>query len=317
MEKEPKSISEQLDILKSRGIDLDDENEYNKATDILTRIGYYKLINGYKGPFLAASQNGEDHYKEHTTISEIHSLYYFDNSLREIMLRHILPVEVHVKSLISLVISEKYGQDNYLKYSNFNGNVQSATIITVISSVYRQIATRESDPSIKHYLSKYGFIPMWVLNNILTMGQISKIYSIMKTKDRQDISRKFKVQDNVFENILMRLTDVRNACAHGNRLYCLRTKKPLVDTPVHRNLGLVKRNSGSEYQYGKRDLFAAIIALKYMLSNNEFKSLIGELSTILNRLKPHLHVITVDDVLSEMGFPSNWQKIRDKQLKSR
>ena len=316
--KEPKTFDEQLEILKSRGICMDTEAEQSKALDIIKRIGYYKLINGYKKLFVEVFQNDaegiEEKYKEGVTVSEIYSLYYFDRDLREVMLRHILPVETHVKSLIAYTVSIQYGNDNYLKYNNFNTARKDAESIIpkVFSDIHRQIAYRDSDPSIQHYLSQYGFIPMWVLNNILTLGTISKIYSIMKPKDRQMVSRAFSIQDVTMENFLLCLTDIRNISAHGNRLYCSRTKRPLVNTPVHKSLNIP--SGPGEYLYGKRDLFAALIALKYLVSNNNFDALIKEIDQLLRNLRPRLKTITVDDVLNEMGFPKNWKDIRKRDL---
>ena len=45
MEKVFKTIDEQIDILKSRNIIIDD---YNKAYIMLSKNNYYYLINGYK-----------------------------------------------------------------------------------------------------------------------------------------------------------------------------------------------------------------------------------------------------------------------------
>ena len=38
----------------------------------------------------------------------------------------------------------------------------------------------------------YGYLPLWVLNNILTLGTISKFYSLMKQNERQTISKIFR-----------------------------------------------------------------------------------------------------------------------------
>jgi len=317
--KEPRTFEEQLEILKSRGIRMDTEAEQSKALDIIKRVGYYKLINGYKKLFIDVFQddaNGiEEKYKEGVTVSEIYSLYYFDRDLREVLLRHILPVETHVKSLIAYTISIKYGNDNYLKYNNFNTDLKKAESIipNVFSEIHRQISYRDSDPCINHYLSQYGFIPMWVLNNILTLGTISKLYSIMKPADRQMVSRVFSIQDVTMENFLLYLTDIRNISAHGNRLYCSRRKRPLINTPIHNSLGLP--SGAGEYLNGKRDLFAALIALKYLVSNNDFDNMIREIDQLLKKLRPRLRTITIDDVLKEMGFPKNWKDIRKRDLK--
>jgi abortive infection bacteriophage resistance protein len=49
------------------------------ATEILTQIGYFSLINGYKTPFkdFASGQ-----YKSGTTFEDIENLYYFDDAGR-------------------------------------------------------------------------------------------------------------------------------------------------------------------------------------------------------------------------------------------
>lgn len=313
-EKEPKTLEEQLEILQSRGICMDDPSEYDKAKDLLKRVGYYKLVNGYKKLFIDIpkdDKNGiEEQFKKGTSLSELYSVYYFDKELRELMLKYILPVEVHIKSLVSLVVSEKYGQDNYLRYQNFdtsraNSNKQ---ITRVISDIYNQIAYRESDPCINHYLTEYGFVPLWVLNNVLTFGTLSNLYRILKQTDRQAISRQFGITDELLIGVLRYLTDIRNISAHGNRLYCMRTKKPLPNTPVHSNLCI--SSSLGEYDYGKRDLYAALIALKYLISKNEFNKLIRELKIIVNELNNHLHTISIAEVLEEMGFPRGWKRIK-------
>ena len=153
---------------------------------------------------------------------------------------------------------------------------------------------------------------MWVLNNILTMGNISKLYSVMKTADQQRISREFRIQEHLLGNFLQYLTDIRNISAHGNRLYCYRSKHPLSDTPVHAKLS-IDRGPG-EYKCGKRDLFAACIALKYLTSNNDSEKLVDEVNIIINNLRPHLHILTINDVLGEMGFPDCWWKLKYRTI---
>jgi len=49
LEKEFKTIDEQIEILKSRNVKIEN---YDKAYKILTRNNYYYLINGYKDLFI-------------------------------------------------------------------------------------------------------------------------------------------------------------------------------------------------------------------------------------------------------------------------
>lgn len=306
-EKTFKTYDQMLDLLESRGIVFTDRHARSRAKKILQHEGYYNLINGYKILFL--SNSSPEQYLQGTTIEEIYALYDFDRSLREIFLKSILHVETNIKNLISYRVSEKYGHDNYLLYKNFDTTRRNAGkhISSLISNVQSQIAAHSSDPNISHYLRNHGYLPMWVLSGILTFGNMSKFYSLMKQPDRQSISSIFNMHDNVLENFLNYLTAIRNFSAHGNRLYCFVGSKPLIDTKIHQKLN-IPQNQG-QFIHGRNDLFAAVIALKYLLSGKEFRYFVNCLSGAVNKLSTKLSVISVDDVLSAMGFPSNWKSI--------
>lgn len=302
-----KTHDELISLLISRNIDISTPEHKSFAKKALQHEGYYNLINGYSKLFLEATIPTE-RYKSGTTIEEIFSLYDFDKRLRNIMLKYILSVETNIKSLTAYYFPQKYGHDNYMLYKNFDTHRKDANknITEVISEFQRQIASRANDPSITHYLQKYGYVPLWVLNNILTLGQLSKFYSIMKQPDRQQISKIFRIQDYQLESILFYLSSVRNFCAHGNRLYCFRTKRPISDFTAHQQLGIPKTD-GKEYDYGKRDLFAVMIALSYTLPSSDFKKLIKELYRLFCQLRPKLIVLREEDILNQMGFPNDWR----------
>lgn len=109
------------------------------------------------------------------------------------------------------------------------------------------------------------------------------------------------------------LSIVRNFSAHGNRLYCFRTKRALANTPMHANLQIAQVNN--DYICGKRDLFASFIALRYLLSANDYTKAFKELNGLINNLSRKLTVINIDDILLEMGFPSNWKNIINRGIK--
>lgn len=311
-----KTYDELIEILNSRGLVIITPEDKNYAKTVLAKEGYYNLINGYNKLFLDASAE-ENKYLEGTTLQEIHALYQFDRVLRDIFFRYILRVETHIKNLIAYYFPMQYGHNNYLLYVNFNTDCRDAQskITALIAEVQRQISSRASDPSISHYLRVYGYVPLWVLNNILTFGTISKFYSLMRTPERQSISKTFGILDNELESELMYLSSIRNFCAHGNRLYCYRTKNPLIDTPFHADL-LIEKNEKNEYIQGKRDLFAALIALKRLLSNNDYKRLSKEIYRAFGNLRKKLIVLHQDDVLKEMGFPANWRNLNSPASQS-
>ena len=140
----------------------------------------------------------------------------------------------------------------------------------------------------------------------LNLSWVDTDLYIENTK-HQSISSIFNMHDNVLENFLNYLTAIRNFSAHGNRLYCFVGSKPLIDTQVHNKLGILQ-NQG-QYVQGRNDLFAAVIALKYLLSNREFNYFLKSLIGAVNKLSAKLSVISIDKVLTVMGFPPNWRKI--------
>lgn len=309
-EKSFSTIDELIDLLKGRGVDIPNESDRDYARNVLNKHGYYNLINGYNKLFLETGKETVT-YKPGTTMNEINALYQFDRILRNIFFRYILEVETHIKSLISYYFSEVHGHKNYLIYSNFNKNLRGAeTMITnLIAEIQRQTASRSSDPSISHYLKVHGYIPLWVLNNLLTLGTISKFYSLMLPPERQRVAKHFKMMDNELENALLYISVVRNFCAHGNRLYCFRTKNPLINTDYHSKLNIAQ-NKDAEYLQGKRDLFACLISLKRLLSGNDYKRMDKELFNAIQIFDKKLHVLTKEEILCEMGFPPNWSDLK-------
>jgi abortive infection bacteriophage resistance protein len=119
------------------------------------------------------------------------------------------------------------------------------------------------------------------------------------------------MMDNELENALLYISVVRNFCAHGNRLYCFRTKNPLASTSYHKNLK-IPQNSNGEYLQGKRDLFACVIALKRLLSNSDYKRMSKELYRALRTLDKNLQLLTLEEVLAEMGFPPNRRNLNNQ-----
>ena len=77
MNKEFKTIEEQIEILKERNLIINEE----KANEIFRDNNYYYLMNGYKDLFLD-NNSKEEKYLEGATLEEIFALYKFDSELR-------------------------------------------------------------------------------------------------------------------------------------------------------------------------------------------------------------------------------------------
>jgi abortive infection bacteriophage resistance protein len=88
------------------------------AMDILTQVGYFSLVNGYKTPF---KDPATGQYKNGTSFEDIENLYYFDEALRELFFKYLLKVEQKLKSHISYCFSEDHGNsiDAYTSLYNY------------------------------------------------------------------------------------------------------------------------------------------------------------------------------------------------------
>ena len=72
---------------------------------------------------------------------------------------------------------------------------------------------------INHSQKKYGNVPLWVLTNALTFGNISKMYMLLPQDIQIKVSRNYQcVNEKQMVSILAVLVKFRNVCAHGERL---------------------------------------------------------------------------------------------------
>lgn len=306
MEKEFKTIDEQIEILKSRNIIVED---YNKIYKILTKNNYYYLINGYKDLFLDTTSESEK-YIENTKIEEIYTLYNFDKNIKINFLKYLLLIENEINTYIAYEFSKSYGHKNYLISKNFNdSNSNKPLIKKFIDDVNLEIQYqyKNSNDMIVHYLDNYKYIPLWVLVRILSFGKISKFYSLMKQKEQNAISRRYNLKIHEFKVILHNLTLIRNICAHDEKLYDIKMKSRIFSTNYHKKLGI--RSKNGNYQLATRDLFSVVISLKLLLEKNDFECFYKILLNDIQELKKSITTIKINSILDKMGFPRNYKKL--------
>jgi abortive infection bacteriophage resistance protein len=303
--KEFKTLEEQIDILRSKGLLI---NNVDKAKSILLRENYF-FINGYRYIFLKSVTNKT--FLPGTTFEELYALFTFDRCIRNIMFKNILIVENNIKSIISYQLSKKYGikEKDYLKSSNFTKDYsKSRQVIDILNKMKRQIRVNVKQHSATlHYITNYGYIPLWIMVKVLSFGIISDLYSILKDDDKLAIARYYDTDIENLEIFLMVLSNYRNLCAHEDILYSHQTQKNILDNKYHRLLNIPMTDN--EYIYGKNDLFSTILIMKHMLSNEEFRLLAYEIGYEIDILDGKVDVIPLQLILDKIGFPPNWREI--------
>ena len=305
-----KNLNEQIEIFKYKGLTINNE-EYTK--NILLRENYF-FISGYRHLFMKSEDSKK--FINGVTFEEMYSLFLFDRQFRNIIFKNLLIIENNVKSIISYQLSKKYGykESEYLRNKNFdNSPDKQKQINDLLKKMKRQIRVNGKQHSAtSHYITNYGYIPLWVLVKVLSFGIVSEMFSILKLEDRLSIASIYGVDQEVLTNYLPILANYRNLCAHEDILFENRTQRSIDDTIYHDLLHIEKIDD--EFIYGKNDLFALIIILKQLLSEVEVKNLVIEIDRTIQNLDYNLHSIEISKVLDRMGFPPNWKEIANIEV---
>lgn len=319
MIKEFKNIDEQIEILKNRGL-IFENVEF--AKEKLLETNYYNTINGYKKLFVTSDIDNNEIFISGAKYEELYYLSEFDRSIRTVYFENILKIENRLKTLVAYYFSEQYGYDNYLKIENFDTLRTSESeraierrikdIQYLISSIQKEIADSiDKKDYINHYVMKHGYVPLWVLVNALTLGTISKFYQYMPQMLRVKVSRHFNIDESDLCIYIKILAFWRNLCAHDERFYDSQSKRivSLPDTEYHEMLNLPRQ--GNQYISGKYDLFSLTIVLRKLLPEKDFVRFYNKMNGRIYSIASRLSSITIDDIKQIMGFPNNWEQIKE------
>lgn len=301
------TYDQQIDkLIKEKNLRIDD---IAYAKEVLRQTSYYSLIGGYKDIFKNSTTKK---YKDGTRFEDIVELYYYDEGLRQLFLKYLIKVENEIKSEVSYYFTEKKGdnQSAYLDIKNYNyvGKKNQRDINSLIN-ILRSYVTKSTDYQyINHAQKKYGNVPLWVLTNALTFGNISKMYMLLSQDIQSRISKNYLgINESQMVSILTVLVKFRNVCAHGERLFTYKTVDSIPDLPIHKKLDITQK--GKQYINGKNDLFAVVIALKYLLNDVWYKEFIKELKKVIDSYLRKHDSIQEQELYEKMGFPENWRKI--------
>lgn len=178
----------------------------------------------------------------------------------------------------------------------------------LISSLKQCISLPTHYNYIDHYAKEYHNVPLWVTMNAITFGQLSAFYQYMPNEIQAKVSKHFPgYSEKQLHQFITIIAKCRNVCAHGERLYDFRTSDMIPDTLLHRKLKVPSKKG--RYMFGKHDLLAIVLALLYLINNDEFKKFKLSLNQLIRQVLIHCPHITREQLLKEMGFSKNWEKI--------
>lgn len=318
------SIEQQIDILKNNR-NLKFNNEL-KAKEILSKMNYYNIINGYKKPFLKKDLNGKilspEQFLENCTFEELFSLYELDRDLKRKIFEYLLLFERTLKTYIAYNFSENHPKEEfpYLNLNNYSKEKKDQSFVfSIITTLSQKLNSRKKADSINHYMNNHDCLPLWVLINELTLGNVSYMYCALKESLKNKIAKEFslayKKNYNSKENInFIVLKDIikicifyRNICAHDNIMLLFKMHNKINTSSISKILTLhdEKTNPKNHINFEGENLYDLICTLKLVLEKDIFDKLINDLETIFNNYNNKFTVVKLSDILLLGGFKSN------------
>ena len=176
----PLTFREQVELLRNRGLIVRDGV---KAVTILRNINYYRL-SAYFPPF----QTEKDAFDEGTTLEAILCLYEFDRRLQNIILEASASIEISVRTQLAYHLAHNYGTFGYLDSDNFYHYFDHYHWLRRV----RENINRSHEVFVKHFKMKYTSetdLPVWMVCEVISFGQVSQMYRGLKKKDRRAISK--------------------------------------------------------------------------------------------------------------------------------
>lgn len=280
------TIDEQIQLLKSRGLIIDDEA---KAKEILLDIGYYRL--GFYWNCFEC--DGDHNFIKDSKFADVVSLYYLDVDLRELLLKYIYRIEVHFRTQIVYYVSNK----NRNSPTWFiNNKVVTSKYVESFIKFYDDNFKKNNKPILKHH-QKYindKYAPAWKTIEFITFGGCLKLFKSLKDEEvKKEICSSYNLKRvHIFENFIQTIVYVRNMCSHGGVLFDLMQPKGIYKIP------------DNKYSFtDSHSLDSSIKVIRYLLaqiSANREKDMFDKLEKLFNNFEDNPQIKAV--IQTKIGY---------------
>ncbi|MCB5138234.1 Abi family protein [Streptococcus mutans] len=308
--KEHKTFNQQLTILRGRGMVVPTNGQPKR---FLEQENYYNVINGYKDLFLRKDANNRpvipEEYLVNTHFDELKNLFLFDRELRMLFLKYLLIFENSLKTTVAHTFTQEYPKKNaYLDISNFVDDAPKK-VLQQISILTKTIHDKvDKTGTVKHYIEEHGEVPLWVLVNFLTIGNIAYFYNILTdsmknkiakfygdkyNKQCKDNIKSLKLSNQDFSSGLKAVNLIRNICAHDERLYNVNLKNVrMINIASYHNIT----------NYDNKRLVVIILFLKVVLDKPYFKTFFSDFVKLCKKYEDRFRTVTFSEILTVMGM---------------
>jgi abortive infection bacteriophage resistance protein len=288
-EKVPQTSEQQIELLRSRGLIVANEDI---AKHYLDHIGYYRL-SAYMRPLQIEGDKSHRFISE-KTFEDIVYLYDFDRNLRLLTANAIEKIEISIKSTVCNTICLTGDATWYAKPEIFGEARNHRKILgEILGAIEFGLPSEQiKNQSIEHYYKTYDYPfypPAWMVFETLSFGTVERLFMHLKESYKNDISKKYNLHSPVMWSWLQSLNYTRNLCAHHqrlwNRTFTIKPKQP------------DKKLQGELSPNNK--FYAQAVVMQFLM--REISPDTKWADRLLSLLKeyPEINV-------AQMGFPTNW-----------
>ena len=216
--KEWTSFSQQLELLKNRGLIVEHEQ---KALGYLKTIGYYRF-SGYLYSFRQVNVQNRSHkldnFIDGSHFEDVKNLYMFDKKLRQMALDALERIEVALRVNISYSLGQ-YSPTAYLESQYFDKGFNHAEWLTRHQKAIND-QQRKKNTFVNHHTRYYSALPIWVSCETWDFGTMSTLFKGMKDSDKDKIAKIYHLQSGShLQSHLHAFNYIRNVSAHHSRLW--------------------------------------------------------------------------------------------------
>lgn len=195
----------------------------NVAARRIEQIGYERLriyFLSRRNPMLPGKP-----FEPGTTYTDILKIHDCDLKLRDVCFREVGQFELMFRNRISEVLSTQFGSHPYFDATAFASAKHHNEALQKVIQTFMQ----SKDERARHYRRTYTeppLPPIWMFKEFLTFGAAARFYSSLANPVRSRIASSFGVPSlAVFDSWVPCFVDLRNICAHHDRLFNKRFQK--------------------------------------------------------------------------------------------
>lgn len=300
--KESRSIQEQIDLLKHRGMIIEDE-EF--AHLYLSHISYYRL----KGYWWDMQKDKDNHvFQKGSRFEDVIARYFFDKELRLILFDAIEAIEIALRTKMIYHLSQSYGGLYYMNKGLFvNENLHQQHTDDLMGEFMRSGEIFIKDYKYKWRVKedgKYTSLKQqpdaWIIFEVATFGTLSKIYKNLNHQlpEKARIANEFGLNMHTeLSSWLEAISYLRNMVAHHSRVWGRDMVKRPMDISNPRGIWLQHPLS----ELSKKKPFLIITSMLYLCNAINAGDTYKRKIISLIEENPDIPIYKI-------GFPDHWNR---------